>query len=146
MLRPRSFTREERSAYLQDVRPRFLLLRVRADKVNIVWGVPLWALEEVAAFALGATAFLSILRPVLPAQWSARLYGLMPSALNRFSATDPAAAKPPPKAHKSRLVPDLFRLTDELAGGSLRDVLRLPPGESYVLVNAGDTRVELTAY
>lgn len=135
MLRPRSLTPEEARAYLDDIRPRFLLLRVRADRAHFVWGVPLWALEEIVAFALGAVAFLSLLRPVLPAGWLSRL-GDLPVLAS--SAPAPEEARP--------TLGELLRLADELAGGSLQNVLRIPPGESYLLVNAGDTRVELTAH
>ncbi len=147
MLKPRRFDVVGRRAYLDDVRPRFLLLRVKADKVNISWGVPLWALEEVAAFALGAATLAQAVLPVLPATWRARMGAGI--AINgrriEFGQADTADAQPG-AADERTVLTRFLRLMDDFAGGSLRDLLRVPPGEPYFEVSANGTRVLLVAH
>lgn len=192
MLRPRRFDEEGLKAYLDDVRPRFLVLRVHADKANIVWGVPLWAAEEIVAFAVGAAAILKGALPLLPGPWRERLlpglrfagyaFGNRPetvAASQGFTATGgrggrsagggntdqhhTATANPAVQngrgSTRSRAAEaaiggssrgaawaEVFSTINSLAGGSLRDVLRIPPGEPYVQVATHNTRIEIVAY
>lgn len=193
MLRPRRFDEEGLKAYLDDVRPRFLVLRVHADKANIVWGVPLWAAEEIVAFAVGAAAILKGALPLLPGPWREKLlpgirfagyafgnYAANASASQgytatgghggrsangdgnsdqRHTATDDPRVQNGSDSRRSRAAEaasggssrgaawaEIFSTINSLAGGSLRDVLRIPPGEPYVQVATHNTRIEIVAY
>ena len=53
-------------AYLDELRPRFLVLRVRARGVSFRWAVPNWAIEEVVRFALRLAPLVVQLAPHLP--------------------------------------------------------------------------------
>ncbi|NLG09259.1 MAG: hypothetical protein GX560_08425 [Deinococcales bacterium] len=145
MMTLRSFDEAGRRAYLDEVRPRFLVLRVRAERVNLVWGFPLWALEEVVAFVLGATALLNAALPLLPASWRARLRGGVRVGGRSFELGAAAAAAPAPTGERLALG-RVLELLNDLAAGSLRDVLRLPPGEPYVEVDAQGARVSIVAH
>lgn len=141
MLQLRRLDEAGRRAYLDDVRPRIVVLRLRADKVNLAWGMPLWAAEEIVAFLLGAAALMKAGLPLAPHAWRARLGAGVTIAGRRvaFESTDEQGAA-------GAALLELFRTVDSLAGGSLRDVLRIPPGESYVKVKTSDTHIEIAAY
>ncbi len=148
MLRPRRFDEEGLKAYLDDVRPRFLVLRVRADKANIIWGVPLWAAEEIVAFAVGAAALLRGVLPLMPAAWRDRLAPGIRIAGYSFDLGASATAEDGASADAT-LTGALVRVlstANDLAGGGLRDLLRLPPGEPYVKVQTDTAFVEIVAY
>lgn len=148
MLQLRRFDQAGRRAYLDEVRPRFVVLRLRAGKADFSWGVPLWAAEEVAALVLGGVALMKAALPLAPAAWRTRLStGITVAgrevrlgAPNRAENTNHAAP------HTGAALLEVLRTIDGLAGGSLRDVLRLPPGEPYVQVRTGDTHIEIAAY
>lgn len=141
MLTLRRFDEAGRRAYFDEVRPRIVVLRVHTAGANIVWGVPLWAAEEVAAFLLGAAALLKAGLPLAPRAWRRRLStGVTVAGRElRFGSEEPSES-----AAASLL--EVCRTIDSLAGGSLRDLLRLPSGEPYVRVRTGDTHVEIAAY
>mgnify|MGYP007055517464 CR=1 FL=1 len=121
--------------YLGEVRPRFVMLRLRTEKVNISWGVPLWAAEEVLGFALGVAALLN---------------ALAPRALNRFGAGSALGVRVEsdnaPRPTTTAALLEAWRTLNALAGGSLRDVLRVPPGEAYLEVRAANTHIHIAAY
>lgn len=140
MLQLRRFDEASRREYLDEVRPRLVVLRVRADKVRITWGVPLWAAEEVAGFLLGAAALLNAALPLAPLAWRRRLaQGI--TVRGRQLKLEHVVARP----NEGASALELFRTIDALAGGSLRDVLRVPAGEPYVNVRTGDTHIEIAA-
>ena len=141
MLAPRRFDEAGLRAYVDDVRPRFVVLRVRANNVNIIWGLPLWAAEEVVAFALGAAWLLKVGMPLLPAAVRGKLGAGITLAGREYRLTPADEMQP-----ESGAVLELYRTVNELAGGVLRSVLRVPPGQPYVQVSAGDTHVEIAAY
>lgn len=141
MLRPRRFDEAGRRAFLDEVRPRFVLLRVRTGSANITWGMPLWAAEEIVAFALGAAAVVRTVLPLMPRAWRARLgHGMningrrVDFGLGYDGGTS------------SGTLLELWRTVDSFAGGSLRDVLRVPAGEPYVKVQTDDTLIEIAAH
>lgn len=166
MVRPRRFDEEGLKAYLDDVRPRFLVLRVRADKANIVWGVPLWAAEEIVAFAIGGAAILKGALPLLPQAWRQKLmpglnfagfafsnYTANYAANSTATASNAHASTGGNGAHyesannaSTAAWAEIFSTINWLAGGSLRNVLRVPPGEPYVQVATDNTRIEIVAY
>lgn len=148
----RRFDQAGRRAYLDEVRPRFVVLRLRAGKVNFTWGLPLWAAEEVAAFALGCAALLQSVLPLAPASWRSRLNTRLNTGITvagrevRLGAPNRAENTNHAAPHTGAALLEVLRTIDGLAGGSLRDVLRLPPGEPYVKVRTGDTLIEIAAY
>lgn len=158
MLLPRRLDQEGLRAYLDEVRPRFLVVRVRAKRRTIAWGMPLSALEEIVGFALGAVAFGHALLPWLPARWrtaideasrraggSLRLAtaaGATPGTTpGTTSVTDGVTTAPTPSP-----IAALLATANDLAGGALRDVLRIPPGEPYVSVRTDTAHIDLIPY
>lgn len=157
MLLPRRLDQEGLRAYVDEVRPRFLVVRVRAGGRSITWGLPLSALEEIAAFVLGAVAFAHAARQWLPARWRTAMEGAsngLWSALRLGSepgraSTTPSVRSAPPAS--TALAPPspaaaLWAAANDLAGGALRDVLRVPPGQPYVSVRSGATHIDVVAY
>ena len=148
MLQLRRFDLAGRRAYLDEVRPRFVVLRLRTGKINVTWGLPLWAAEEVVAFVLGGAALAKAAVPLAPAAWRTRLG----TGINVAGRAAPLVA-PNRSTGGHQATPDtgaslleILRTINALAGGSLRGVLRLPPGEPYVQVRTGDTHIEIAAY
>lgn len=143
----RRFDRAGRREYLDEIRPRFVVLRLRTDGANITWGGPLWAAEEVLGFMLGTAALIKVLLPLAPRAWRQRLnQGLVVA-----SRTVPLMTPAPEVQHVSRpstaaALMEAWRTVDSLAGGALRGVLRIPPGEPYVEVRTGDTLIEIATY
>ncbi len=156
MLMPRRFDAAGRRAFLDEVRPRFVLLRVRTDSAKITWGMPLWAAEEIVAFLLGAAAVAKTVMPILPRAWRVRLGRGITVAGRRVDiglnaddadgAEDAADADYAEGNATSGALAELYRTIDSFAGGSLRDVLRVPIGEPYVKVQTDDTLIEIAAH
>ncbi len=59
--------------YLEELRPRFVTLRLTTGKIRIWWGMPLWAFEEVLSFGLRLLPLLPHLTPLLPTRARAAL-------------------------------------------------------------------------
>lgn len=160
MLLPRRLDQEGLRAYLDEVRPRFLVVRVRVKRRTIAWGMPLSALEDLVGFALGAVAFGHALLPWLPARWrlaidkaSQRTGGSLRLATAGATAGTPGAADDAtsvPTATTPAATPSpiaaLLATANDLAGGALRDVLRIPPGEPYVSVRTDTAHIDLIPY
>lgn len=148
MLAPRDLSGPGLREYWEDIRPRIVLLRVRTGSINIVWGVPLWAIEEVIAFAVGAALLVRAALPLLPPSWRDRA-GEPLRKLGVFSLSWQANAElheegiAQADARSSAAARDVYALLNEFAGGSLSGLLRLPPGEPYVKVAASGTLVEI---
>lgn len=182
MLVPRRFDQEGLRAYLDELRPRFLVVRVRVKQRTFTWGFPLSALEEIVGFTLGAAAFAQAATRWLPAPWQAAMQGASNALLKALrlnagagttstDATDhddaPAtsSASPwpllspspssspafspsfsPPRSPSPSPVDALWATANDLAGGALRDVIRVPPGEPYVSVRSGRALIDVVAY
>lgn len=144
MLTLRSFDDSDRRAYLDEIRPRVLMLRVKAEKVKIAWAVPLWALEEVVAFALGAAALLTVALPLLPTAARRRLEAGVRVGGQQFDFGIAQGDSEAPATRRETLW-RIYELMNDYAGGSLRDVLRVPAGEPYVKVDAQGALVEIAA-
>lgn len=115
--------------YLAALRPRVVVVRVSAGKVRLALAFPLWALEEIAAFALGALELAEAAWPRLPARLRTRLGWL--EGRGELGADGDAWAA-------------VARTLDELAGGRARDILRLPPGVPFLSVTTDQAKVEVT--
>lgn len=193
MLVLRRLDQEGLRAYLDEVRPRFLVVRVRVERRTFTWGFPLSALEEIVGFALGAAAFAQAARSWLPERWQDAMNGAStalvqalrlgprphgPAPRDEPPASTPATATPTTNAAATATpttnapgiaaprtnapatpastaapyspppspVPALWATANDLAGGALRGVLRVPPGEPYVSVRSGRALVDVVAY
>jgi len=127
MMRLRPLDADGVRRYVDELRPRFVLVRVRADRVRFDWAVPLSPFEEILTFVLGAAMLLPWLAPMMPERARAAL-----------PALTTGAGKPTP-SH------DLIEHFDALAGGALRDLLRIPNGEPYVSVRAAGATIDVVA-
>jgi hypothetical protein len=119
-----------------DARPRLLWLRLDADRVRIRWGMPVWALEES-------------LRAVLPPRSVGPLVRPPPAAVASGEHERPGAAGPPPLAFdlSGDPGPPPWEAGRALLEGAGEGMLRLPPGEPYVLIEAGrDVRIEIVSW
>ncbi len=122
--------------YLDDVRPRLLWLRLEADKVRIRWGVPVWALEESlrALLLLGPWA-LWIARH-LPTKARAKASGEFKRG--RFRLDLDLSGEPGPAPWHTAIA---------LLEGAGEGMLRLPSGEPFVHVEAGDgVKIQIVSY
>lgn len=99
------------AALAAELRPRLVLLRLRAGPVRLAWAAPLGAFEEIVAFALRCAPLLTLVR---------RRGAVAPAPTQLGAAVDALFALPDP------------------------GLLRLPPGESWLRVDAGEVRLELT--
>jgi hypothetical protein len=117
--------------YWEDVRPRFLVVQLRAERVRLRWGMPLWVVEELLRFGLLALPWVAYGWRVLPRPWRDEL--ARPDRRWRVELEGP---RWPPW-------PALVALLE----GHGEGMLRLPPGEPFVLVEAGeDVRIEISQY
>lgn len=130
----RRFDRDGLRAYLDAVRPRYVIVRVVAGRVRLRWGFPLWAVEESVAFCLGAVRLL----------WAA--WSHLPAGVRRRYPGVTRRLAPSETGGPDGLIPALYAACDEIAGGALRELLRLPPGVPYVSVALDDLTVEVTPY
>ncbi len=126
-LRPRRLDEQGWHTYLEEALPRFVLIRVRAERARFAWAVPLWPFEEILAFALGVLAFMPEIVRVLPESARARL---------------PAGSDGKGAPLRTLGIRDRI---DALAGGSARDLLRLPRGTPYLSIEAGTTHIEVVS-
>jgi hypothetical protein len=113
--------------YWADVRPRLLWLRLDADRVRIRWGVPVWALEESlrALLLLGPWVLWFVRHLPLKARGERR----REFARGRFRLRLDLTGDPGPAPwHTARA----------LLEGDGEGMLQLPPGESFIHIQAGD--------
>ncbi|HKI59369.1 MAG TPA: hypothetical protein VKA00_09155 [Trueperaceae bacterium] len=127
-------------AYLDEVRPRMLVVRVRARRVRVAWLVPLWPFEQLVAFAAGAALLAHAVWPL----WTAAAGGQRSGVRARVAEVAGVAGLPPAEARTTLAA--LAASLSAIAGGHLGDVLRLPPGVPYVRVRSQEATVDVTAY
>jgi hypothetical protein len=119
-----------------DARPRLLWLRLDADRFRIRWGMPVWALEESlrAVFLLGPWVLWFARH--LPLAWRSGMSGRVRRARFRLAIDLSGEPGPAPWAAGRALLE-----------GAGEGMLRLPPGEPYVHIEAGrDVRIEIVAW
>ena len=122
-MRLRPLDAEGTRAYLNELRPRLLAVRIRADKVNLRWWVPAWAIEESIRFVLRLAPIALAIAP-----------GAVRRLLGRTQvggAYLSAAARPA----------DLWDAIDELFSEADRDLLALPDDVPFIDVTTDDVRV-----
>jgi hypothetical protein len=120
----RKLDRAGRAAFLADLRPRFLVVRVRAKGVHFRWAVPSWAVEEVLRFAVRLAPFAPAIVPLLPKRAA--------EPLARFTASS---------AGRSRR--RWLELLDAFFSEHDRNILILPPGEPLISIETADVAFEV---
>lgn len=125
MVRLRSLDRAGRRAYLAELIPRFLVLKIRAKGVHLRWAVPSWALEEILRFALRVAPLVPAIVRILPEKAARSVRRFAPSNAGR----------------------NAWAVLDAFFSEEHRDLLVLPPGEPLVAIEASDVhiRIEQTA-
>ena len=121
MLRLRRLDGPGVRAYVEELRPRFFVVRVRAKGRDLRWAVPAWAIEEPIRFALR----LMPLAPRVARYLPTRIAG----PLRRFAA---------PSGRRRTL-----ELLDEFFSERHCDLLTLPPGEPFVSIETEDVHLEV---
>lgn len=122
--------------YLDDVRPRLLWLRLEADKVRIRWGVPVWALEESLRALLLLGPWVLWIARHLPIKTRAKASGEW--GRGRFRLDLDLSGEPGPAPWHTAVA---------LLEGAGEGMLRLPSGEPFVHVEAGDgVRIQIVSY
>lgn len=104
--------------FLDDLRPRFVVVRIRSGRLGLRWGVPLWAVEESLRFVLLALPWLAYAWRAAPERWRRE-----PSRPGRRHRVVPPARAPWGALHA-------------LLEGHGRGVLRMDPGVPFVHVEA----------
>ena len=137
-----------RRAYLDELRPRVLVVRIRAGGFRLLWVVPMAPFEDLLAFALGLALLAPTVVRWLPERQRARIErpgGALAMAQRTASevvaggaASGPGAGREPPRALLARL--------SLIAGGGLGEALRLPPGTPYLSVQADGVAIDVRPY
>jgi hypothetical protein len=119
-------------AYLQELRPRFLTLRIRAGRVRFGWLVPSWALEEPLRFGLRIGALALACAP-----------DALGRALDRLGVDVARIGGPVGAAAGADrgATPRWWPALDELFSERGRDLLALPDGVPLLDVAAGDAHI-----
>lgn len=112
-------------AYVRDVRPRMMLLQVRAERIHVRWGVPVWALEETLRAVLLVGPWALWVARCAPKSWRTGWHGAVGSVAFDLRG---AAGTPPWPALRALL---------EQQGGWLD----LPDGEPFVQIEANDALI-----
>jgi hypothetical protein len=115
--------------YWDDVRPRFLFVSLRAERFRFGWGIPLSVVEDLLRFVLLALPWFGYAWRGVPKGWRDEL--ARPDRRWRI------AVDPPRRAPWPALV--------ALLEGHGEGMLRLPPGEPFVVIEAGnDVHIAIT--
>lgn len=136
MLALRRLDAPGRRAYLDELRPRLVVVRVRARGRHIVWAVPLWPFEQLLALVLGLALLAPSALQLLPERARSRLRGVVGESVGDGVASMLGHAEPG----------TLLESLSLIAAGGLGDALRLPPGEPYLSVRTPDVDFDITPY
>lgn len=118
-MRLRALDAAGRRDYFDELRPRFLTLRVEAGRVRFAWALPSWALEEPLRFALRASSLAVTLAPRRARAW-----------LERVGV-----------AERLELEADAWRAADALFSEADRDLLALPNDLPLVDIDTNEARI-----
>lgn len=112
-------------AYLREIRPRVLVLHVRARGHRFGWAMPSWALEEPLRCLLRLGPVAAALAPTSVRHWMGRL-GI---------AADVGGGGPVSRGW--------WRAVDGLFSEAHRDLLALPPDTPLLDIDTRDVRIVL---
>jgi len=126
-------------AYADELRPRMLVMRVRAGRVRFAWMVPLWPVEELVALVAGAALLAHAAWPL----WAGAVGGRRWRLRTRLAdVAGHAGAAPDARGTLAAVLAGL----STPAGSHPGDILRLPPGAPYLSIRSRRAAVDLTAY
>jgi hypothetical protein len=115
-----------------DLRPRFVLVRLEVGRRRLRWGVPLWPFEETLRFGLLALPWFAYAWQWAPRAWR--------QELAREGRRARFVIEPPVRVPWPAL--------EALLDGHGEGLLRLPSGEPFVQIIARDredaVRIEIT--
>lgn len=115
-----------------DLRPRFVLVRLEVGTFKLRWGVPLWPFEETLRFGLLALPWAAYAWQLAPRRWR--------DELAREGRKARCVLEPPTRAPWPAL--------EALLDGHGEGMLRLPSGEPFVQIDVHDraeaVRIEIT--
>ena len=137
-----------RRAYLDALRPRVLVLRVRTARFRLLWAVPMAPFEDLLAFALGLALLAPTAVRFLPERTRTRLERpggplaaakhAAAGAITAIGADGSDGGREPPQALLARL--------SLIADGGLGEALRLPPGTPYLSVRTDGATIDVRPY
>ncbi|MEJ2358242.1 MAG: hypothetical protein P8Y13_09205 [Deinococcales bacterium] len=146
MLTLRPLDAPGRRAYLDALRPRVLVVRVRGPRRRFVWAVPMAPFEELLAFALALVLLVPSALRLVPARARGRW-------LQRFAERPAGAGPSTGAAGRSSVgaagaaVPGgLLGRLSLIAAGGLGDALRVPPGTPYLTVETRGVAIDVRSY
>jgi hypothetical protein len=150
MLRLRRLDGPGLRAYLDELRPRVLVVRIRARRLRLLWAVPMAPFEEVLAFALGLALLVPTAARFLPEATRARLErdgGLLAAASQAAAGACVATKAGDPGSEAARELPQgLLARLSLIAAGGLGEALRLPPGTPYLSLQAEGVTIDVRPY
>lgn len=151
-MRLRPLDKDDRDAYLREILPRLLTVRLKAGRVDLRWLVPSWALEEPLRFLLRVASLAGAVAPER-ARWLAAAVRLPlgarwtppPShaATSRTGTSRTGTSRTgAPRTGEPRTGPARWwPAADAFFSEADRDLLALPDGVPLVDVQAGDARI-----
>ena len=142
MLRLRRLDPPGLRAYLDELRPRVLVVRIRAQGFRFAWAVPMAPFELLLGYALSLALLASPLLRRLPGEAGVRYAGALDRAgwagRAHVAGTAGRDSDAPPEGLLARL--------SLVAAGGLGEALRLPAGVPYPSVEADDVAIDVRPY
>lgn len=138
-MRLRPLDDADRRAYVRELRPRFLALRVHAGRVRFAWLVPSWALEEPLRFALRIVPLALAFAPEALRRALDRVG--VDAGLGDGPGADSAGTVPARTRTERAAPPPWWPAFDALFSERGRDLLALPDGVPLLDVAAGDAHI-----
>ena len=141
-MRLRPLDKDDRDAYLREILPRLLTVRLKAGRVDLRWLVPSWALEEPLRFLLRVASLAGAVAPER-ARWLAAAVRLPLGARWTPPPSHAATSRTgTSRTGTSRTGPARWwPAADAFFSEADRDLLALPDGVPLVDVQAGDARI-----